>query len=179
MTAMPDGHRGENAGKEGGGDGCGALVSAEQAVRPPWVRVAAAPPSHADEPAVRPRRVFAQVVAGALIVLVAVALVGVLASRRLAEAQAVNDAARITDLFADAVAQPVLNEGLLSHDAAALGAMTSTFSSTRRPGPTSRTWTRRRTSWSAAGAGSCRFTGRSGRRRAGRCCSRPTRRTTR
>jgi two-component system NarL family sensor kinase len=123
MAAMPDGRGGENAGKEGGDDGCGALMSAEQAVRPPWVRVAAAPNSHADEPAVRPRRVFAQVIAGALIVLVAVALVGVLASRRLAEAQAVNDAARITDLFADAVAQPALTEGLLSHDAAALGAM--------------------------------------------------------
>ena len=121
MAAMPDGHGGENAGKEGGGDGCGALVSAEQAVRPPWVRVAAAPPSHADEPAVRPRRVFAQVIAGALIVLVAVALVGVLASRRLAEAEAVNDAARITDLLADAVVQPALTDGLLSRDAAALG----------------------------------------------------------
>ena len=53
-------------------------------------------------------------IAGALAVLVAVGLVGVVASRRLAEAQAVNDAARTTDLFADAVAQPALTETLYS-----------------------------------------------------------------
>ena len=98
-------------------------MSAEQALRPPWIGVAHAPVSHADEPAVRPRRVFGQVIASALAVLVAVALVGVVASRRLAEAQAVNDAARTTDLFADAVAQPALTEDLLSRDAAAVAAM--------------------------------------------------------
>jgi signal transduction histidine kinase len=67
--------------------------------------------------------VFGQVIAGALAVLVAVAVVGVVASRRLAEAQAVNDAARTTDLFADAVVQPALTEALLSRDAAAIAAM--------------------------------------------------------
>ena len=41
----------------------------------------------------------------------AVALVGVFASRRLAEAEAVNDAAKTADLLADAVAQPALTEG--------------------------------------------------------------------
>jgi signal transduction histidine kinase len=98
-------------------------VSVEQAVGPPWFRVAAAPFPHADAAAERPRRAFAQVIAGALVVLVAVAVVGVVASRRLAEAQAVNDAARTTDLFADAVVQPALTENLLSGDAAAVAAM--------------------------------------------------------
>ena len=66
---------------------------------------------------------FVQVVAGALAVLVAVALAGVVASRRLAEAEAVNDAAKTANLMADAVAQPALTEGLLSSTPAAVAAM--------------------------------------------------------
>jgi len=62
-------------------------------------------------------------VAGALAVLVAVALAGVVASRRLAEAEAVNDAAKTANLMADAVAQPALTEGLLSSTPAAVAAM--------------------------------------------------------
>ncbi len=61
--------------------------------------------------------------AGALAVLVAVALAGVVASRRLAEAEAVNDAAKTANLMADAVAQPALTEGLLSSTPAAVAAM--------------------------------------------------------
>ena len=92
-------------------------------VRPPWIRVAAGATVPSSEPAVQPRRVFVQVVAGALAVLVAVALAGVVASRRLAEAEAVNDAAKTANLMADAVAQPALTEGLLSSTPAAVAAM--------------------------------------------------------
>jgi signal transduction histidine kinase len=67
--------------------------------------------------------VFIQVITAALIVLCIVALVGVMASRRLAEAEAVNDAAKTANLLADAVAQPALTEGLLTGDPAAVAAM--------------------------------------------------------
>jgi signal transduction histidine kinase len=72
---------------------------------------------------VQPRRVFTQVIAGALVVLAAVALVGVAASRRLAEAEAVNDAAKTANIMAEAVAQPAVSEALLTSDATALAAM--------------------------------------------------------
>jgi signal transduction histidine kinase len=98
-------------------------VSIDHVVRPPWIRVAAGATVPSSEPAVQPRRVFVQVVAGALAVLVAVALAGVVASRRLAEAEAVNDAAKTANLMADAVAQPALTEGLLSSTPAAVAAM--------------------------------------------------------
>ncbi|HEY8823170.1 MAG TPA: sensor histidine kinase [Dermatophilaceae bacterium] len=98
-------------------------MSIDHVVRPPWIRVAAGATVPSSEPAVQPRRVFVQVVAGALAVLVAVALAGVVASRRLAEAEAVNDAAKTANLMADAVAQPALTEGLLSSTPAAVAAM--------------------------------------------------------
>lgn len=98
-------------------------MSTEQVVRPPWIRVAAGTSVRSGEPDVQPRRVFSQVIAGALIVLVAVALAGVAASQRLAEAEAVNDAAKTADLLADAVAQPALSDSLLFGDAAAVAAM--------------------------------------------------------
>jgi len=98
-------------------------VSIDHVVRPPWIRVAAGATVPSSEPAVQPRRVFVQVVAGGLAVLVAVALAGVVASRRLAEAEAVNDAAKTANLMADAVAQPALTEGLLSSTPAAVAAM--------------------------------------------------------
>jgi two-component system, NarL family, sensor kinase len=98
-------------------------MSTEQLVRPPWIQVAAGTSVRSMEPAVQPRRVFVQVIAGALVVLVAVAVVGVAASRRLAEATAVNDAAKTADLLAEAVVQPALSEKLLTGDAAALAAM--------------------------------------------------------
>jgi signal transduction histidine kinase len=98
-------------------------MSTERVVRPPWISVAAGTAVTSREPAVRPRRVFAQVIALALVVLVAVALVGVVASRRLAETEAVNEAARTTSLLGDAVVQPAVSDGLLTGDASALAAM--------------------------------------------------------
>ena len=98
-------------------------MSIEQVLRPPWIRVAAGTSVGLAEPAVQPRRVFVQVIAAALVVLTAVALVGVAASRRLAEAEAVNDAAKTANLLADAVVQPALAEALLTGDATAVAAM--------------------------------------------------------
>jgi len=98
-------------------------MSVDQAVRPPWHQVAAGSSARSDEPAVQPRRVFIQVVAAALIVLCIVALVGVVSSRRLAEAEAVNDAAKTASLLAEAVVQPAASDALLTGDASAVAAM--------------------------------------------------------
>jgi len=98
-------------------------MSIDQVVRPPWILVAAGTNVRSSEPLVQPRRVFLQVIAAALVVLVAVALVGVFASRRLAEAEAVTDAAKTADLLANAVAAPALTEGLLTGTPAAVTAM--------------------------------------------------------
>jgi len=98
-------------------------MSIDQVVRPPWVLVAAGTNVRSGEPPVQPRRVFLQVIAAALVVLVAIALVGVFASRRVAEAEAVTDAAKTADLLATAVAQPALTEGLLTGSPAAVTAM--------------------------------------------------------
>lgn len=92
--------------------------------RPPWIVVATGSSARQDVP-LRRRRVYAQVIAGAVVVIVAVALLGVVAARRLAEAEAVNDAAKTADVLADAVVQPVMVDALLTGDAAALALMDS------------------------------------------------------
>ena len=86
--------------------------------RSPWVVVAdgLGRPELAAQP-VRMRRIFVQVIAAAAVVLVAVAVVGVFASRRVAERQSVNDAAQTTDLLAESVVQPALEDGLLTGSA--------------------------------------------------------------
>ena len=98
-------------------------MTIDQVVRPPWTRVTAGTALRSSEPPVEPRRVFVQVIAGALVVLAAVALAGGFASRRLAEAEAVTVAAKTADLLADAVAQPALTEGLLTGSPKAVAAM--------------------------------------------------------
>ncbi|MGZ4753088.1 MAG: sensor histidine kinase [Oryzihumus sp.] len=64
-------------------------------------------------------RVFARLLVGAVGVLVLVGFAGSLASSRLAERQAVNDAAKTADLLADTVIQPALRDALLTGDPAA------------------------------------------------------------
>lgn len=98
-------------------------MSIDQVVCPSWMSVAAGAAARSSEPKVQPRRVFVQIIAGALVVLAAVAIVGVIASRRLAEAAAVTDAAKTADVLADVVAQPALQDGLLTGSPAALSAM--------------------------------------------------------
>jgi two-component system NarL family sensor kinase len=99
-------------------------------------RTQAGPPTPVDEPAwvvladrahrtgqgddlADRRRVLVTVLAGALAVLLLVGVSGTVAARRLAEKEAVNDAATTTALLADAVVQPALRDGLLTGDPAA------------------------------------------------------------
>jgi two-component system NarL family sensor kinase len=72
---------------------------------------------------VRPRRVVIQVIAGIVVVLIGVAVAGAFASRRVAEREAVTDAANTTDLIARQVVQPAVTNGLISGNPAALAAL--------------------------------------------------------
>ncbi len=88
---------------------------------PPWVTVSGVGrrPGPADRP-VRMRRIFAQVVAAIAVVLVVVAVAGAVASRKVAEREAVHDAAQTTDLLASSAVQPALEDALLTGSPAAL-----------------------------------------------------------
>ncbi len=87
---------------------------------PSWVTVAEPSTHDEGEAPVSIRRVALQLVAGILVVLAAVTLGGTFAARRLAEREAVNDAAQQADLLAETVVQPALTDKLLDGDAAAL-----------------------------------------------------------
>lgn len=65
------------------------------------------------------RQVLVQLVVGVLVILVLITLGGSWAARRLAEREAVNDAAGIADVLADTVVQPALTDALLDGDGAA------------------------------------------------------------
>lgn len=95
----------------------------EGVVPPPWLRVAAGSNVRSAEPLLRPWRVFSQMVAGALVVIFLVAVVGGVASRLLAETDSVNDAAKTANLLAVAAAQPAVSEALLVSDPSAVAAM--------------------------------------------------------
>jgi len=71
----------------------------------------------------QPRRIIIQVAATAGAVIILVALLGSVAAGRLAERQSVNDAAQRADLVATAILQPVLQDGLLTGDPAAIQAV--------------------------------------------------------
>lgn len=87
-----------------------------------WVVVSR--PRTADAaPVRRPERLLAFVAACAVLVLVLSVLVGVFAARKLAERQAVNDAANTADLLAEAVVQPVLTDAIAEGDPAAVAAL--------------------------------------------------------
>ncbi len=92
-------------------------------VPPPWLRVAGGSNVRPAEPPLRPWRVFGQMVAGALVVISLVAVVGGVSSRRLGEADSVNDAAKTANLLAVAAAQPAVSDALLVSDPSAVGAM--------------------------------------------------------
>ncbi|WP_196804464.1 ATP-binding protein [Cellulomonas sp. URHD0024] len=91
----------------------------------PWTTLSAgrgAGVAHEQRP-VRTWRVFGQLAAAAGVVLVVVAVLGLTASRRIAEQESVNGAARRTDLVADAVVQPTLQDGIVTSDPAAVAAL--------------------------------------------------------
>jgi signal transduction histidine kinase len=74
-------------------------------------------------------RIYAQLLAAAAVVLVAVAVAGSFASRNVAEREAVNDAAKTTELLAESVVQPALLDSLLTGDAAAYASLDETVRS--------------------------------------------------
>jgi signal transduction histidine kinase len=68
---------------------------------------------------VRPRRVAAQLVIAALVVLALVGVVGALVSRQVAQQQAMHDVAELTDVLAQTVLQPALTDDMRDSPAAA------------------------------------------------------------
>jgi len=86
----------------------------------PWLRLSGTQARTAPERPVRPWRIVAQVIAGIVAVVIGVAVAGAFASRRVAEREAVTDAAHTTDLIAQQVVQPAITNGLISGDPAAL-----------------------------------------------------------
>jgi two-component system NarL family sensor kinase len=72
---------------------------------------------------VRRHRVLGWVLAAGVLVLLGVTLIGVHAASQLAEDEAVDEAARTASLIGTAVIQPVLTDGILTGDAAALDAV--------------------------------------------------------
>jgi signal transduction histidine kinase len=78
-----------------------------------WTVLAAAGSARTERP-ISTRTVFARIVTAALLVMLVVVVAGAFASRRLAERQAVNEAAHTTDLIAESVIQPVLDDGILT-----------------------------------------------------------------
>ncbi|MGL4744789.1 MAG: sensor histidine kinase [Dermatophilaceae bacterium] len=86
-----------------------------------WVTVASGGPDReAVADSVRPRRVVAQLLAGVVAAILAVGVLGSLAARQLAEREAVNDAATMAGVLAEAVVEPALTEDLVAGDARAV-----------------------------------------------------------
>ncbi|MFC5678034.1 sensor histidine kinase [Aeromicrobium endophyticum] len=86
----------------------------------PWLVLSAGDPPAPPEPPLRSRRVYLQVVALTLVVLVVVGFLGSAAARRVAEREAVNDAAQRAGILADAVVEPALLDSVVDGDPAAI-----------------------------------------------------------
>ena len=70
-----------------------------------------------------PRRVLVRLALGLLVVLIAVGVLGAFAAQLLAEREAVNDAANIADVYAEAVIQPAVTDELADGDPDAVEAL--------------------------------------------------------
>ena len=92
-------------------------------IDPSWVTVSTGSSHSGQQRPIRTGRIVAQVIAAAAIVVILVSVLGSFASRKLAEQEAVHDAANTTDLLADAVVQPAITDDLANMDPAA----TATF----------------------------------------------------
>lgn len=90
---------------------------------PDWVSVSGSNEADSAEPPLSTPRVVAQVIAGTAVVLLLVGVAGALASSKLAEMEAVNDAAKTADVLAEAVVQPALTDAIVDGDPAALKVM--------------------------------------------------------
>ena len=106
-------------------DGSGTTGASHPDVpgRVPWLRLSGTQARTQPDRPVRPRMVLIQVIAGTLAVVIGVAVAGAFASRRVAEREAVTDAAHTTDLIARQVLQPAVTDGLISGSPAALKAI--------------------------------------------------------
>ena len=90
----------------------------------PWVTVAGPGRLETGDAPLSTRRVVAQLALGIVVVLAVVTVGGSFAARRLAEREAVTDAAATADVLAEAVVQPAPSDALLAGNAKALAAFT-------------------------------------------------------
>lgn len=95
----------------------------------PWVSVAMPERAAAGDAPLSMRRVVAQLVLGVVVVLAVVTVGGSFAARRLAEREAVTDAANTADVLAEAVVQPALSDALLAGDPESLAAFSEVVES--------------------------------------------------
>ncbi len=84
-----------------------------------WRTIASPDRETVAEAPMQMRRVLGQLAIGIVVVLAVVMVGGTFVARRLSEREAVNDAANIADVFAEAVVQPALTDRLLTGDARA------------------------------------------------------------
>jgi len=89
----------------------------------PRVVLTCSRPPAPTPPPLSARRVVIQLLVALGVVLVVVGALGSFAAQRLAEREAVNDAAVTADVLAEAVITPALSDALLAGDALALGAV--------------------------------------------------------
>ncbi len=89
-----------------------------------WVTVASPGRGENSDAPLSMRRVVARLALGIVLVLSVVTVGGSFAARRLAEREAVTDAAETADVLAEAVVQPALTDALLAGDPRALAAFT-------------------------------------------------------
>lgn len=89
---------------------------------PHWVTLGEPGGPQHHEPLLSPRRVLVLLAAGVVGALLVVGVVGTLAARQLAEREAINDAATMAGVLAEAVVEPSLTDGLLTGDPAAIAA---------------------------------------------------------
>ncbi|WP_295784616.1 ATP-binding protein [uncultured Microbacterium sp.] len=89
---------------------------------PPWEVLVAAPTPHAPARRLSTRAVLVRLAAGLAAVIVAVAALAGFGAQWLAEREAVNDAAQVTNVLAEAVVRPVLGDALAAGDPAAVAA---------------------------------------------------------
>ncbi|MEP6815308.1 MAG: histidine kinase [Marmoricola sp.] len=87
-----------------------------------WVAVGGPERAVAAEAPLQMRRILIQLLVGIVVVLSVVTVGGSLAARRLAEREAVNGAAKMADVLAETVVQPVLTDKLLNGDTASIQA---------------------------------------------------------
>lgn len=88
-----------------------------------WLTLASRSERTVDDAPLRSPRVYMQVLALTLLVLVVVGLLGSAAARRVAEREAVNDAAQRAGVLADAVVRPALRNGIVDGDPKAFASL--------------------------------------------------------